>query len=400
MGYIEPLNIKHDVWPNTNKSAQTEGTSLLNLGADEVTRHRERSQRKMSAPNSQTRAKLPKIVRLRHTLERRQVLPASHPLQCGRKMVLYDTCDMVGPIIDSILELGASIRPLYLMHRKHKLQLEKTFVESQRNTDTDVIGDEYGSMRLSKVYKSGELCSNCHTTNRDSQRVDHKTNRLVCQECGAEGGVYEARYDYCETKGPNARADDPTKGTSACDVPQLFQRSSASQNNASAPKEPVPSMSNADSRKITLVTAYIDRFVTQLPHLSRDSKLRCKLHTDAFSVFVKSVKHSQVCNRTCCQKSLSSFPAPTIARESFGYSIDKMCAEGGFPGYSRQNLLRVQEEVKTSPVFNGHDNNIQFQSCRVRGRVDRCSRLRVVFATLTLTVPLLRAGDDCCALHG
>lgn len=227
--------------------------------------------------------------------------------------------------------------------------------------------------------KPNELCFNCRTTKPGSQRVDDRTGRFVCEECGAEGDVYAYGTDYKETNDTDkskARADHPTKerqdpkfvnqpktGTVISTSAKRKNKLGFAQEqiNKQAEREETK-LSKGNQRKLTALIEAIDNLLTEVAPV--DEAIARRVRMDASSVFCASVRHQEKCGKKECQKALFDKPARVIARESFAYSIDQMCAGTGIDGVSKQKVVALQERVQSSSVFNHRENQTQYQSCR------------------------------------
>ena len=156
------------------------------------------------------------------------VPPYLHPTKCGIPGKLYSPHDYVTPICDSMSAMndrayGSGMGRLVQREERRRL---RTIMDSANSApDSCAFADSsfgFEDMGINQYssnivkpdpLKPNELCFNCRTTNVGSQRVDDRTGRFVCEECGAEGDVYTYGTDYKETNDTDdskARADHPT----------------------------------------------------------------------------------------------------------------------------------------------------------------------------------------------
>lgn len=324
------------------------------------------------------------------------VPPHLHPTKCGIPGKLYSPFDYVTPIFDSMTCLhdgvyGSGMRRMVQQYERRRL---KEIMASggadgssavAKNTPFDGLDpeiDQYSSF-VAPVCptpnKPGCLCTNCGSNKPSDISVDD-AGHTVCESCGAQGPKFSYGADYKETNDTDkstARADAPCREdddvsrlrvkkpaaltTISADTKRKMKLGHAPEIVALTAEKEVAELNKGNHRRLKSLIDDIDKLFDEMGQVHPEIKR--KIRMDAKTVFIQSVKHSEICKNKACQKALLNKPMRVVAKESISFTMDSLSSGEGIAGVSKQTILALQSRVNSSPAFSHRDNATQHQSC-------------------------------------
>jgi len=306
------------------------------------------------------------------------VEPKQHPLNTGIAGRVYDTCDFVKPILDSmdktfdkahgtgISQMVSKYERLLERQRMEEAGIDVSNFNLIQTVDTYAINQYDSNTRSPRPNEDekGSLCKNCGTKNRVDILLGFD-GRYVCK-CGAECGVIMGT-DFKETNDTErslARGSVSNKDTESrlgvFTHPLGTKKMAMASAVANAANKTDDCMTKVQQKKLAYLIREVDNLIVQVGKVN--DNVAKKIRMDAEFVFKASVKHHSKCKKRECQKMLFDRPVMYIAMESFVSTVDQL-SSNGMHGVSTQSIMSLQQHVQRSDFFNARRNTSMHQTC-------------------------------------